>query len=459
MRRLLYAGIYGRRMTRTTPGRTYIMNNSLQQRLSVWLSAAIVAMGFLAAGFSFRFAYEEAQEFQDSSLRQIASLVDASRLPLHRQRSIVSTDNEPDERIIFQRLSAIDQLNPERVAVPADLTVGFHTIDIGATRWRLYVRALKSGEHIVVGQATQMRDEAARDSALRTLLPLLGLIPLLVLLARRLVSASLAPVRALAQVVDAQPEDRPAPLSTTQVPDEIAPFVQSINQLLERINRLMGQQRRFIADAAHELRSPLTALSVQAQNLRHADSLETARERIVPLLAGIERAQHLTEQLLSLARTQAGSSNDVDVNLSAMARELIAQYLPLAEARGIDLGLEEMAQLSVRAASENLWLIVKNALENALKYSPEGGETTIRLSAQEDDAVIEIIDNGPGIPTPDLVRVFDPFYRIPGTAGEGNGLGLCIAQEAAMRLGGVVSLHARPHGNGLIFRYRQKRQR
>lgn len=435
------------------------MNNSLQQRLSVWLSAAIVTMGFLAAGFSFRFAYDEAQEFQDSSLRQIASLVDASRLPLHGQRSILSTDNEPYERIIVQRLSAIDQLNPARIAVPADLTVGFHTMDIGATRWRLYVRALSSGEHIVVGQATQMRDEAARDSALRTLLPLLGLIPLLVLLARRLVSASLAPVRALAQVADAQPEDRPAPLSTTQVPDELAPFVLSINRLLERINRLMGQQRRFIADAAHELRSPLTALSLQAQNLRQADSLESTRERIVPLLAGIERAQHLTEQLLSLARTQAGSTNDVDVNVSAMARELIAEYLPLAEAKGIDLGLEEVAPLSVRAAPETLRLIVKNALENALKYSPAGGEATIRLLSDDDSAIIEIVDNGPGIPASDRGRVFDPFYRMPGTTGEGNGLGLCIAQEAAIRLGGVVSLHARPHGNGLIFRYRQKRQR
>ncbi len=435
------------------------MNNSMQQRLSVWLSVAIIAMGVLAAGFSFRFAYEEAQEFQDSSLRQIASLVDADRLPVHGQRSAHATDNEPDERIIVQRLSAPDQHSPARVAVPAELTVGFHTMTIGATRWRLYVRALKSGEHIVVGQATQMRDEAARDSALRTLLPLLGLIPLLILLARRLVGVSLAPVRALAQVVDAQPVDRPAPLSTTQVPDEIAPFVLSINNLLERINRLMEQQRRFIADAAHELRSPLTALSLQAQNLLQADSLETTRARIVPLLAGIERAQHLTEQLLSLARTQAGAGNDAEVNVSVMARELIAQYLPLAEARGIDLGLEELAPLSVRAAPENLRLIIKNALENALKYSPEGGETTVRLGTQGDDAIIEIIDNGPGIPATDRHRVFDPFYRMPGAAGEGNGLGLSIVQEAALRLGGVVSLHERQQGSGLVFRYRQKRQR
>lgn len=433
------------------------MNNSLQQRLSVWLSAAIVATGFLAAGVSFWLAYDEAQEFQDNSLRQIATLVDADRLPSGGQRSAGAADNDPEARIVVQRLAAPPALAPARLALPADLTTGFHTLDLDGSPWRLYVRALKSGERIAVAQATQVRAEAARDSALRTLLPLLALIPLLVFLSRRLVSASLAPVRALAQVADAQPEDRPAALPTAQVPDEIAPFVQSINRLLERINRLMGQQRRFIADAAHELRSPLTALSVQAQNLQQAVSLEALRERVVPLLAGIERARHLTEQLLSFARTQAEAPNEADVNASAMARELIAEYLSFAEAKGIDLGLEEIAPLSLHGSPEALRLILRNGLENALKYTPEGGEVTLRLLSGNGNAVIEVVDNGPGIPISKRERVFDSFYRIPGTAGEGSGLGLAIAREAAIRLGGTVSLHERQEGSGLVFRYRQRR--
>lgn len=433
------------------------MSNSLQQRLSIWLSIAIVATGFLAAAVSFWFAYDEAQEFQDDSLRQIATLADADRLPSDGQRSVGAMDEDPEARIVVQRLAASAALDPARLALPVELSAGFHTLDVGRTQWRVYVRAVKSGERIAVAQATQIRSDAARASALRTLLPLLVLIPLLSFFSRRLVRASLAPVRALAHVADAQSEDRPAALPVAQVPEEVAPFVQSINRLLERINRMLEQQRRFIADAAHELRSPLTALSVQAQNLRHAGSLEALRERVIPLQAGIERARHLTEQLLNLARTQAGTTSKSDVDVSAMARELIAEYLPLAEAKGIDLGLDEVAPLSLHASPEALRLILRNGLENGLKYAPGGGEVTLRLLPGHDDAVIEVVDNGRGIPVSERERVLDAFYRMPDTAGEGSGLGLAIASEAANRLGGSVSLHERERGPGLIFRYRQRR--
>lgn len=179
------------------------------------------------------------------------------------------------------------------------------------------------------------------------------------------------------------------------------------------------------------------------------------RERLLPLQEGIERARQLTEQLLNLARTQAETSGRTEVNISLLARELIAEYQPLAEARKLDLGLEEMIPLTVCGSPEALRLIVKNALENALKYTSEGGEVTLRLRADEHDSIIEVVDNGPGIPSDEHARVFDSFYRMPDASGEGSGLGLTIAREAATRLGGTVSLHAGPEGSGLIFRYRQ----
>lgn len=435
------------------------MNNSLQQRLSIWLSVSIVAAGLLAAGVSFWLAYDEAQEFQDDMLRKIATLVDADRLAPDGQRLVGTMDSDPEANIIVQRLEPTFARPQVRLALPANLAKGFHTLNPGGPQWRVFVRVLKSGERIAVAQETQVRAEAARDSALRTLLPLIALIPLLLFLSRRLVRASLAPVHALAQVADAQPEDRPAALPSASVPAEIAPFVQSINRLLERINRMLEQQRRFIADAAHELRTPLTALSVQAQNLRQADSPEAARERLVPLLAGIERARHLTEQLLSLARTQAAAAGDAEVDVAALARELIAEYLPLAEAKNIDLGLEEIATYTLRAPPEALRLILRNGLENALKYTQRSGEVTLRLLADKGDAIIEIIDNGPGIPAAERERVFDPFYRMAGTSGEGSGLGLAIAREAASRQGGSVSLHEPEKGHGLVFRYRQGHER
>lgn len=181
------------------------------------------------------------------------------------------------------------------------------------------------------------------------------------------------------------------------------------------------------------------------------------RERVPPLLDGIERARRLTSQLLSLARTQADTREQVATNVSAMAREMIAEYLPVAEARHIDLGLDEIAPLSLHAEPDALRLIIKNALENALKYTPEGGEVTLRLLNEGGNAIIEVVDDGPGIPASERKRVFDSFYRMPGTTGEGSGLGLAIAREAANRLGGTVSLHERREGSGLVFRYQQMR--
>lgn len=443
------------------------MNQSLQQHLSLTLGSAIVLAGLAAALVSFGLAYVEAKEFQDDTLRQIAMLDGSGANTLRllespHQDTAEIPISDPESRIIVIRLPR--DARPDWIHLPRDsklawfaddLSPGLHTLHTHSGSLRALVRDRPTGERLIVAQLTAVRDELALSSALQTLIPLLLLLPLLVWLIIRIVRSELAPITRMAKALDAQPADRPQAVSGEDLPDEITPFVHAINRLLERVNLLIGQQRRFIADAAHELRSPLTALSLQAQNLARAESLDAVRERVVPLQDGIERARHLTEQLLSLARTQAGVAEASVVDVSAMARELMAEYWHLAEARGVDLGLEEIAPLSLFGAKEALRLIVSNALENALKYTPEGGEVTLRLLSDEKGDIIEVVDNGPGIPITEYERVFDAFYRMPGVNGEGSGLGLAIAQEAAIRLGGTVSLHERQEGLGLIFRYRQ----
>ena len=433
------------------------MKRSLQRRLTVMLGGAILLSGFVAALASFTLAYSEAKEFQDDMLRQIALL--DMRPPDNRQwggtlNPKIADDvlSDSESRITVTRLPG--DRRPTWLAV--DLPSGFHTIETDGEQLRVFVLEHPPGTTAVVAQPTDARDEIAMNSAMRTLVPLLLLLPVMAWLIVRIVRGELAPVSHLASHLDTQPADRPCPLSDKAVPDEIAPFVLAINRLLERIRELMGQQRRFVADAAHELRSPLTALSVQAQNLQQAETLETMRERAKPLQAGIQRACKLTEQLLSLARIQAGAGEAATVDVAAMVRELIAEYLPAAEAKGIDLGLDEAAAFSLSGAPETLRLVLRNALENALKFAPEGGEVTLRLRSENDSAIIEIVDNGPGIPASERERVFDPFYRTAGATGSGSGLGLTIAREAAANLGGSVSLLDRPEGSGLIFRYRQR---
>ena len=436
------------------------MKRSLKRHLSLALGGAILLAGLVATVASFGLAYFEAKELQDDMLRQIAILSFGNSA-----NDATSTLQPPDldNDGISDHESRIMIFHLPSDTAPAwlkrDLSPGLHTLDIGTEQMRVFVRGGRLERRAIVVQPTEVRDEIAINSALRTLIPLLLLLPILAWLILRIVSSELAPITRLSQSLDEQPANRPQPIADDGLPDEITPFVHAINRLLDRVNLLMGQQRRFIADAAHELRSPLTALSVQAENLMHAGSLEAMRERVVPLQNGIERARQLTEQLLSLARMQAGTSGNSEVNVSAMARELIAEYLPLAEGKRIDLGLEETAPLSLYGERDALRIILKNALENAMKYTPEGGEVTFRLLSDGDNAAIEIVDNGPGIPVSERERAFDSFYRIPGSSGEGSGLGLAIAREAATRLGGALSLHEGREGRGLIFRYRQARER
>lgn len=430
------------------------MKRSLQRHLSLVLGSAILFTGLIAAAASFALAYSEAKEFQDDMLRQIAVLGGTSKASASQQ---TDRDNDgisdPESRVTIYRLPG----NTAPVWLKSDLSPGLHTLNTGTGQMRVFVRGGRT--RTVVVQPTEARDEIAINSALRTLVPLMLLLPVLIWLIVRIVRNQLQPVAKLARSLDEQSAHHPRPLPSDDLPQEITPFVHAINRLLKKVNHLMGQQRHFIADAAHELRSPLAALSIQSQNLLHAESLEEMRERVPPLLDGIERARRLTSQLLSLARTQADTREQVATNVSAMVRELIAEYLPLAEARRIDLGLDEAAQLSLHAEPETLRLIIKNALENALKYTPEGGEVTLRLISDDDSAIIEVVDNGPGIPVSERERVFDSFYRMPGTAGEGSGLGLAIAREAATRLNGIVSLHERRQARGLVFRYQQMSKR
>jgi two-component system OmpR family sensor kinase len=429
------------------------MKRSLQRHLSITLALAILAGGIIASLASFYFAYSEAQEFQDDALRQIAALSADARLEMQRLNAAGRSVEDPESRIQLIRLPE----GPRPGWLPADVTLGFHTLEAheGAGRMRVFVRAARNDAKLVVAQSTDSRDEIALNSALRTLIPLLLLVPLLAGLMTQIVRRELTPLRRLVERLDRQKAARLLPLPEQDLPDEVAPFVQAINRLLVRIDKLVSEQRRFIADAAHELRTPLAALSLQAQNLNRAESAEALRERLLPLQAGIERVSKLTVQLLSLARLQSGMDARSDVDISALARELIAEFLPLAESRNIDLGIEEMAAFSLRADPEALRLVLRNALENALKYTAQGGHVTLRLERQGEEAVIEVIDDGPGIPAAERERVFDAFYRLPDSSADGSGLGLAIAREAASSLGGNVSLRSKEQGAGLVFSYRQ----
>jgi two-component system OmpR family sensor kinase len=404
-------------------------------------------MGLIATIASFYLAYAEAKELQDDMLKQISALSLDNTLSQNLDDNYLQ---DPESRIYISHLP--------RDVPPAwldrSITTGLHSINTKNSHWRVFVNDQKNARTVVY-QSTEANDEIAFNSALRTFLLLLVLLPILVGLITFIVRQQLRPITALAQHLDEQSAGNFQALNEQGIAPEITPFIHAINRLLSRVAALLAQQRRFIADAAHELRSPLTALSLQVQNLSSADTLPALQQRIVPLQTGIERTRQLGEQLLTLARTQAAQNEHDEIDVATLARELLAEYLPLAAAKNIDLGLVEISALTLHGTSESLRLIIKNGLENALKYTPKNGVVTIQLRIENDDAIIEVIDNGCGIPLAQRERVFDAFYRLPDALEMGSGLGLTIAQEAALQLGGIISLHENEPVPGLVFRYCQ----
>lgn len=339
-----------------------------------------------------------------------------------------------------------------------DLADGIQTVSDRKNEWRVVIRTLPNGDRIAVGQRTAMRDEIARDGALRTVLPLIGLVPLLILLTGFVIRHTLKPVMRLSKDLDEKGDGNLIPLSGDGIPQEILPFVASINRLLVRLTLSMAQQRRFVADAAHELRSPISALTLQAENIERADMSIEARQRLVPLKAGLVRARSLVEQLLSLARHQANQATDVEiVEFDMIVREVIKELYLLAETKHIDLGIEREEPIRLRGGAFDFLTLIRNALDNAIRYTPVNGKVDVSFFVEGNRMVFRVEDSGPGIPEDELLRVFDPFYRIVTSGETGTGLGLSIVSVIATRLNGIATLSNINNAgrSGLRFQYSQ----
>jgi two-component system OmpR family sensor kinase len=287
---------------------------------------------------------------------------------------------------------------------------------------------------------------------MRMLAPLAVLVPVLVFLGWIAVRKSLAPLARVTAEVEQRDASAMAPLDTGAVPEEIRPLLRALNRLLGRLDQSIASQRRFVADAAHELRTPLTALSLQAQLVEQAQDAGERNESARNLRLGIARASHLVNQLLTLARQEPGAQHPFTrVDLALLALQVVGELAPLADLKNIDLGVSVNQPQWVNGDEDGLRILVGNLIDNAIRYTPEGGKVDVNLARDGNLLVLEVKDNGPGIPPGEREKIFERFYRIAGNEVQGSGLGLAIVRQIIDRHGAVIDIAAGENSMGAVF--------
>jgi len=416
------------------------MTRSLRGRLFIGLTAIILLAGLASAMLTYRWAFDEAIEMQDSILIQIARLAQDGSFSHLSGRTLGGVDENAQVWVLelgkFPQGSADDRQL-------WGFKDGLHVATRNGESMRMALGTRADGARLVVAQPTAIRDETARGMALRTLFPIAALIPCLMLVTALVIARSLRPMVRLASDLDTRRADDMTSLSLAGTPSELHPFIASINGLLKRMQLMLDQQRRFVADAAHELRSPITALSLQAENLNPVDLPEAAQARVAALKQGIHRTKHLLEQLLALARHEARSAGHGDmpvVALDQVSKEVVADLLPQSLNSGIDLGFQIVEPLAVRGEPIMLAAMIRNLVDNALRFTPYGGRIDLGVYGQDGAATLQIEDSGPGIAPDDMDRIFEPFFRGQCPEAEGTGLGLSIVKRIVDGLGGSIVL-------------------
>lgn len=425
---------------------------SIRLRLLAWLLAAVGAAAAIQGIVAYRAALAEADQLFDYHIHQLAlSLRDHAPGADSAQPGADPYEEQYD--FVVQIWSSDGEriyLSHPHVNLPDHARLGFSRVRTGDWDWRVYATQLR-GRTIEVAQPMAVRRELAAAFALRSVAPLAPVAALLALAVWIAVGAILRPLETVAEAVRRRGTSEFAPFGETGLPSEVAPLVRALNGLLGRLQSAIDTQRSFVADAAHELRSPLTALKLQLQLLERAQDEPGRRAAVARLGAGIERAAHLVEQLLTLARSEPNAAplRLQTIALDEVVRQAVADVAPLAYERGVDIGLAARAA-EVDGDGEALRILVRNLLDNAVRYTPRGGRVEVSIRRGDAQTVLTVADNGPGIAPQDRERVFDRFYRADSAPG-GSGLGLAIVKTIAERHGVRVVLGNAP-GGGLLVR-------
>nr|WP_241014779.1 ATP-binding protein [Burkholderia sp. Ac-20379] len=420
----------------------------------IWLLAIVVA-GVGAAGWLiYRQALAEANELFDYQLQEIAAALPSEPF----SQVFGSRTNVGDEGIVIQiwnRNGGLMYFSHPRAPIAPRAELGFSTEHTDRGEWRVYGAIV--GDNVVqLAQPLSVRNRLAASVALRTVWPMILLLPFLGAAVWMIVGRGMRPLRRVTRAVESRRPEALDPLPDTRLPQEVQPLVHALNGLLARLAAALDTQKAFVADAAHELRTPLAAVQIQTQLVARAQDDETRREALADLQSGVTRATRLAEQLLALARSEPdGATVREPVALTEVLAHCVSAQAVVAQRRNIDLGIEEAQRATVDGDIGALRVLFNNVLDNAVKYTPEGGRVDVSLSFDEAGrALVRVADSGPGIPPAERERVFDRFYRDTSARARtdvaGSGLGLAIVKRVAAQQNATVLLGESAAGGLLV---------
>jgi two-component system OmpR family sensor kinase len=417
---------------------------SIRANLVLWMASALVLGTVVVLGATYALTRNEVGRVFDEELRQVAHAVhlredwsQTRRIRIARpgfELSVRAYDKTG--RIYFE--TALPSL-------PADLAQtydeGLASISTQEGNWRVYTHVTEEGI-VQVGQALATRDVLARDLSISVLMPMLMLIPLLVVIVAWVLKRGLAPLDETSRRVSDRDAARLDPLPTQGVPEELLPLVHQINALLARLEGSLDAQRRFLADAAHELRSPVAALALQVQLAERAHSPAARDAAFGELAHGVERARRLVQQLLDFARLEPGVQSEpfAATDLARLAREVVGRYAAQAEAQEVDLGAEAPPAAPMLGSEPQLRALIENLVDNALRYAPRDSAVTVSVRPHDEGVELAVLDAGRGIPESERERVFERFHRVAGDHTRGSGLGLAISRAIVERHHGSIAL-------------------
>lgn len=435
--------------------------SSIRRTLLVWLLAGLAVIALAASAATYVAARREIGSLLDLQLKQLAYSTRIDDLLRGQRAGFDNPDVLPGTGItelvtqIWDRDGVLVYWTQPGMGLPVPVREGYSTVNRNGRVWRVYT--MVHGSHALqIAQPQDERDALATQTALRTLIPFAALMPIFGVLIWLGVGTGLRPLESLSRAVGKRRPDAMAPIDETGLPGELRPLGASLNGLLARLSDALSAQRRFTADAAHELRTPLAALTLQLDLARRSGTPGELVASLADLEAGVARASHVVEQLMTLARVEpeALALQKSRCDLVAIAKDAIVARASLAERKKIDLGLARADVASVDGDPAALAILLSNLVDNALRYTPPGGRIDVSVSCPDGVPVLEVADTGPGIPAAERERVFDRFYRGAHADEPGSGLGLSIVKRIADAHGATIALGAPASGSGLVVRVR-----